>query len=177
MFDLLHIKKRIIAPCPWWRHEMETFSALLAICGENSPVPGDFPTQRPVKRSFHIFFDLRLNKGWVNNRGAGDLRRHRAHYGVIVMQPAEWPTDWTACFGDTTWICYKRAKIILSPNFPCHPSWDCQLILPSWIYIYREISHARETAVIFPNITDAQYYSKRFNFTRYVATNLIQQGH
>ena len=23
--------------------------------------------------------------GWVNNREAGDLRRHRAHYGVIVM--------------------------------------------------------------------------------------------
>ena len=26
----------------------------------------------------------RLN-GWVNNREAGDLRRHRAHYDVIVM--------------------------------------------------------------------------------------------
>ena len=24
-------------------------------------------------------------KGWVNNREAGDLRRHRAHYDVIVM--------------------------------------------------------------------------------------------
>ena len=23
--------------------------------------------------------------GWVNNREAGDLKRHRAHYGVIVM--------------------------------------------------------------------------------------------
>ena len=23
--------------------------------------------------------------GWVNNRGAGDLRRHRAHYDVTVM--------------------------------------------------------------------------------------------
>ena len=23
--------------------------------------------------------------GWVNNRGTGDLRRHRAHYDVIVM--------------------------------------------------------------------------------------------
>ena len=23
--------------------------------------------------------------GWVNIREAGDLRRHRAHYGVIVM--------------------------------------------------------------------------------------------
>ena len=24
--------------------------------------------------------------GWVNNRGAGDLRRHRAHYDVIMMK-------------------------------------------------------------------------------------------
>ena len=43
----------------WWRHQMETFSALLAICAGNSPV---FPIQRPVTRSFDVFFDLRLNK-------------------------------------------------------------------------------------------------------------------
>ena len=46
----------------WWRHQMETFSALLAICVGNSPVPGEFPTQRQVTRSFDVFFDLRLNK-------------------------------------------------------------------------------------------------------------------
>ena len=45
-----------------WRHQMETSSALLAICAGNSPVPGEFPAQRPVTRSFHVFFDLRLNK-------------------------------------------------------------------------------------------------------------------
>ena len=47
---------------PWWRHQMETFSALLAICAWNSPVPGEFPAQRPVTRSFDVFFDLCLNK-------------------------------------------------------------------------------------------------------------------
>ena len=46
----------------WWRHQMERFSALLAICAGNSPVPGEFPSQRPVTRSFDVFFDLRLNK-------------------------------------------------------------------------------------------------------------------
>ena len=45
-----------------WRHQMETFSALLAICAGNSPVSGEFPAQRPVTRSFDIFFELRLNK-------------------------------------------------------------------------------------------------------------------
>ena len=46
----------------WSRHQMETFSALLAICAGNSPVPGEFPAQRPVTRSFYVFFDLSLNK-------------------------------------------------------------------------------------------------------------------
>ena len=44
---------------------METFSALLAICAGNSPVPGEFLTQRPVTRGFDVFFDLRLNKRLV----------------------------------------------------------------------------------------------------------------
>ena len=61
---------------------METFSAHLAISAGYSPVPGEFPTQRPVTGSFDIFFDLRI-KYWVNNREVGDLRRYRAHYDVI----------------------------------------------------------------------------------------------
>ena len=64
---------------------METFSALLALCVGNSPAIGEFPTQRPVTRSFDDFFDLRLNKQLSKNHEAGDLRRHRAHYDVIVM--------------------------------------------------------------------------------------------
>ena len=46
----------------WWRHQMETFSALLALCAGNSPVTGEFPAQRAVTQSFDVFFDLRLNK-------------------------------------------------------------------------------------------------------------------
>ena len=46
----------------WWRHQMETFSALLALCAGNSPVSGEFPAQRPVTQSFDVFFDLRLIK-------------------------------------------------------------------------------------------------------------------
>ena len=68
---------------------METFSALLAICAGNSPVTGEFHAQRPVTRSFYVFFDLRPNKQSVNNREAGDLRRHRAHYDVTVMNPSQ----------------------------------------------------------------------------------------
>ena len=68
----------------WWRHQMETFSALLAICAENSPVPGEFPAQRPVTRSFDVFSELRLNKrlskqswGWWFETLSCSLWRYR----------------------------------------------------------------------------------------------------
>ena len=64
-------------------HQMETFSALLAIFAGNSPVPGEFPAQRPVARGFDIFFDVRLNKrlskqswGWWFETLSCPLRRH-----------------------------------------------------------------------------------------------------
>ena len=63
---------------------METFSALLAICAGNSPVPGEFPAQRPVTRSFDVSFDLRPNKrlskqwwGWWFETISRPLWRHR----------------------------------------------------------------------------------------------------
>ena len=62
---------------------METFSALLAICAGNSPVHGEFPAQRPVARSFDVFFELRLNKqlskqswGWWFETLSRPLWRH-----------------------------------------------------------------------------------------------------
>ena len=64
----------------WWRHQMETFSALLAFCAGNSPVTGEFFSQTPMKRSFDVFFDLHQN-----NCEAGDLRCHHARYDVTVM--------------------------------------------------------------------------------------------
>ena len=70
----------------WWRHQMETFSALLAICAGNSPVSGEFPAQRPVTRSIDISLICAYLNGWVNTREAGDLRHYRAHYHAIVMR-------------------------------------------------------------------------------------------
>ena len=68
----------------WRRHQMETFSALMALYAGNSPVTGEFPTQRPVTRSFDVFFDLcpneRLSKqswGWWFGTLSSPLWRHR----------------------------------------------------------------------------------------------------
>ena len=63
---------------------MEIFSALLAICAGNSPVTGEFPTQRPMTRSFDVYFDLRPNErlskqwwGWWFETLSRSLWRHR----------------------------------------------------------------------------------------------------
>ena len=72
-----------IPESPWWRHQMATFSALLALCAGNSPVTGEFPAQRPVTRIFDVFFELCLNKrlskqscGWWFETPSRSLWRH-----------------------------------------------------------------------------------------------------
>ena len=78
----------------WWRHQMETFTASLALCAGNSPVTGEFPAQRPVTRSFDVFFDLHLNKrlskqswGWWFETPSHPLWRHR---NVISGEQNRW---------------------------------------------------------------------------------------
>ena len=70
----------------WWRHQMDALSALLALCVGNSPVTGEFPSQRPVTRSFDVFFDLRLNKRlskqWRRRRFETPLRSLWRHCNV-----------------------------------------------------------------------------------------------
>ena len=76
----------------WWRHhdQMETFSALRAICAGNSPVTGEFTAQRPVARSFDVFFDLCPNKrlskqswGWLFESPSRSLWRQCNAWWVI----------------------------------------------------------------------------------------------
>ena len=57
------IKSQVFyCPQTWWRHQMEIFSALLAVWAGNSQVTGEFPAQRPVTRNFDVFFDLHQSK-------------------------------------------------------------------------------------------------------------------
>ena len=77
----------------WWRHQMKTFSALLAICAGNSPVSGEFPAQRPLTRRFDVYFDLRLNErlskhswGWWLETPSRPLWRHSNVMGHLCAQ-------------------------------------------------------------------------------------------
>ena len=69
----------------WWRHQMETFSALLALCAGNSPVPVNSPYKGQWRGALMFSLICVWINDWVNNREAGDLTRYRAHYDVMVM--------------------------------------------------------------------------------------------
>ena len=62
---------------------METFSALLAICGAKPPVNSPHKGQWRGALMFSLI--CAWINGWVNTREADELRRHRAHYDVTVM--------------------------------------------------------------------------------------------
>ena len=87
----LHIDQITFCGTSWWRHQMETFSALLAFCAGKSPVTGEFPTQRPVMRTFDVSFDLCLNKwlwkqswGWWFETPLCSLWHHRNGYIILT---------------------------------------------------------------------------------------------
>ena len=64
---------------PWWRHQMEKFSALIHRLPVNSPHKGQW------RGTLMFSLICAWINGWVNNREAGYIRRHPAHYDVTVM--------------------------------------------------------------------------------------------
>ena len=92
----------------WWRHQMETFSAQLALCVGNSSVPVNSPNKGQWRGAFMFPLICVWIKGWVNNREAGDLRRYHGHYDVNVMNKICWM------------ICLKIVNILI-------------LVIPRWL--------------------------------------------
>ena len=81
----VHARIRYAVVRTWWRHPMETFSTLLDLYEGNPPVTDGFPSLRPVTQSFVFSLICAWTNGWANNRDAGDLRCHRAHYDFTVI--------------------------------------------------------------------------------------------
>ena len=86
MSIILKFSKICVAfTCTWWRHQMETFSALLAICAGNSPVLGELPHKGQRRRALIFYLICFWINGWINNRQAGDLRCYSAHYYYVTL--------------------------------------------------------------------------------------------
>ena len=119
---------------------METFSALLAICVGNSLVPGEFPTQRPVTRSFDVFFDQRLNKrlskqswGWWFEMLSCPLWRHSNEFDSFLVHHYSKLIPWTHFINGKWAHNWNLMKIIIAlimilinqwgHEFASHDSW------------------------------------------------------
>ena len=75
----------VAALYPWWRHQMETFPRYWPFTG-NRWIP---LTKGQWRAALMFSLICAWINGWVNNREAGDLRRHRAHYDVTVISDAK----------------------------------------------------------------------------------------
>ena len=140
----------------WWRHQPETFSALLAICVGNSPVPGEFPEQRPVTRGFDVFFDLRPNKR-LSNQEWGWWLRHRTHdvtlmdilifYGIYC----DWPFDADAIICKRFLLCWP----FVTGRFPSQrpAMWSSD-------YFFVIILKTDEQTVEFPVVRDVMIWRR-----------------
>ena len=98
------------------------------LCGEFTG-PGEFPTQRPVTRSFDVFFDLRLNEplskqpwGWCFETLSPSLWRHR---NEVTRQDDI--SQWANIPADTA---------------TGQPGWSTE-----FVEIYRQVSNIRRTLV------------------------------
>ena len=128
---------------------METFSTFLAICAGNSPV-----TPHKDQWCGSLIFPLICAwiNGWVNNREAGDLRRHRAHHDVTVMLTEAFIfchgqnvgnscliiTDWTS---PTHGEIYQNQSKRKKRNITIHPIWR-------WMQL---ICEPQFHGIMFPN--------------------------
>ena len=79
------IWRRRITWSSWWRHQLETFSALLAFVRGIHRSPVNSPHKDQWRGSLMFSVICAWINGGVNSREAGDLRRHDTHYDVIVM--------------------------------------------------------------------------------------------
>ena len=117
----------------WWRHQMETFSALLFFVRGIHRSPVNSPHKGQWRRALMFSLICTWTHNWANNGDDGDLRHHRAHYDVIVM-----------CYaiaiqaGVLLPLCSCRLVLKLAmsykfmlANIPCKPSLFCTRVQES----------------------------------------------
>ena len=69
----------------WWYHDMESFSALLALCKANPPVIGGLLHKGQWRGALMFSLIYARTKSWANNRDVGDLRHQRVRYDATIM--------------------------------------------------------------------------------------------
>ena len=107
---------------PWWRHQMEAFSALLVLVRgiHRSPLNSTHKGKRRGALMFPLI--CAWINAWVNNREAGDLRLHRAHYYVTVMRlQNNWCVEISILHCVAVGNIYRWGHINWNMSYHCHP--------------------------------------------------------
>ena len=141
-----------------WRHQMVTFSALLVFCAGNSSITGEFPRQRPVTRSFAVFFDPRLDqqlskqwrRWWFETPSRSLWRQCNGFQGILSLYALQ-PQVCQVCasYGNKPWsflwitLCFSsylaRLCILHNEHKPCRP-WVSWWIVTSWYLLENILS-------------------------------------
>ena len=105
-------------PRSWWRHQKEIFSAYWPYV--RSPVNSSHKGQ--WRGALMLSLICAWTNGWVNNRDAGDLRRHRAHYYVTVKYIH--CRKWRSCFIGPR---QHEGSVVVSHSLSYPPvHWNCR---------------------------------------------------
>ena len=131
------------------------------------------PVNSPHKGQWRgaLVFSLictRIN-GWVNTRGAGDLRRYRAHYDVIVMEAALTPT--TIHHHTITGSTHRIQHMLYSVTFnsrldhPCFSSYTTM----DWYRIYFELELESVVTVAMDTANCHWHHDQLIIYSKYVS--------
>ena len=118
-----------------WKH----FPRYWPFCAGNSPVTGEFPSQRPVTRSIDVFFDLRLDIGLSKQ----SIRR----WFETPLHPL-----WRHCNGTShgkplQW----RHMFLMASQMPTH-----------WLFVHQPNNNEKTTASHFwPFVRGHHRYTER----------------
>ena len=80
-----HLHWRKFCCCSWWRHQKKHFPRYWPFVRGIHRWPVNTPHKGQWRGALMFSLICAWINAWANNREVGDLRRHRAHYDVIVM--------------------------------------------------------------------------------------------
>ena len=140
----------------WWCYVNETIGPSYIVLMTQLQLSGAKP-QRNINKvrtmciwSGALIFSLIYVwiKGWANNREAGGLRRHRAHYDVTVMLDYFWSAYRSATLFDS-WTLAKVQELAQMVAYICFITWSTnryRIALHNsliWMCVLHEPYHVR----------------------------------
>ena len=119
---------------PWYHHDMDTLSTLLALCDGNPPVTGGFPSQGVIIRISDICLVVRLNKLLSKQSSYWWSETSWRSRDVTLMSiPGPWFLSVFVCVGAS--LC----PIIMIPRLSAYPIVAAKFLYEhiTWLGLHR----------------------------------------